>query len=43
VEIKEIGKGPRYIDVLIREDPNGQQWWGTFVYGNPKVSERHHM
>jgi hypothetical protein len=43
VEIKEIGKGPRYIYVLIREDPNGQQWRGTFVYGDPKALERHHM
>lgn len=43
VEIKEIAIGPRYIDVLIRLSPNGVQWRGTFVYGEPKAHERHHM
>jgi hypothetical protein len=43
VEIKVLSEGPRYFDVLIREGPNGQWWRGTFVYGEPKASERHHM
>lgn len=43
VAIKILSKGPRYFDVLIKDDPNGRQWRGTFVYGEPKASERHHM
>ena len=43
VEIKELAIGPRYIDVLVRLNPHGRQWRGTFVYGEPKASERHHM
>ena len=43
VEIKEIAVGPRYIYVLIRLSPNAMQWRGTFVYGEPKSHERHHM
>lgn len=43
VEIKKIAVGPRYIDVLIRLSPNGLQWRGTFVYGEPRAHERHHM
>lgn len=35
--------GLRYIDVLIRLNPHGPQWRGTFVYGEPKAQERHHM
>lgn len=43
VEIKKLAVGPRYIDVLIRLSPHSQQWRGTFVYGEPNASERHHM
>jgi exonuclease III len=43
VEIKVLAKGTRYIDVLIKDDPTGRKWRGTFVYGEPKASERHHM
>jgi exonuclease III len=43
VEIKKIAAGARYIDVLIRLSPNGFQWRGTFVYGEPKAHDRHHM
>jgi hypothetical protein len=43
VEIKKIAVGTRYIDVLIRLNPHGLLWRGTFVYGEPKAHERHHM
>jgi hypothetical protein len=43
VDIKVLAKGPRFFDVLIKDDPNGRPWRGTFVYGEPKASERHHM
>jgi hypothetical protein len=33
----------RHIDVHIQGGPYKQRWRGTFVYGEPKASERHHM
>lgn len=42
-EIKKLSVGPRYIDVLIRNNPNEQWWRGTFVYGEPRAHERIHM
>ena len=43
VEIKKISVWTRYIAVLLRKNPHGPQWRGTFIYGEPKVHERHHM
>jgi hypothetical protein len=43
VEIKIMSKGPRYFDVLIRDNQNNLLWRATFVYGEPKSLERHHM
>lgn len=33
----------RYIDVLIRTSPNEPQFHATFVYGEPRVENRHRM
>lgn len=33
----------RYIDVLISEANSGFQWRGTFVYGEPRMQDRHLM
>jgi hypothetical protein len=43
VEVIKLAVGLRYIDVLIRLNPHGQQWRATFVYGEAKAHERHHM
>jgi hypothetical protein len=43
LEIKVLSQGPRYFDVLINDRTNGRKWRGTFVYGEPKSSERHHI
>ena len=43
VEIKVLSRGSRYFDVLVREQPHGHQWRGTFVYGEPRAADRHHM
>ncbi|XP_073362956.1 uncharacterized protein [Aegilops tauschii subsp. strangulata] len=43
VEIIKLAVGLRYIDVLIRLNQHGPQWRGTFVYGEPKSHERHHI
>ena len=43
VEINLLSYGSRYIDVHIRESPNSPLWRGTFVYGEPRAQERHHM
>ena len=38
-----MSEGPRYFDVLVKEDTIDQPWRCTFVYGEAKASERHHM
>jgi hypothetical protein len=38
-----LSAGPRYIDVLINDVEKDRKWRGTFVYGEHKSSERHHM
>ena len=43
ISIKILYEGPRYFDVLVKEDTIGQPWQCTFVYGEAKASERHHM
>jgi hypothetical protein len=43
LEIKVPSQGPRYFDVLINDRTNGHKWRGTFVYGEPKSSETHHI
>ncbi|XP_062232870.1 uncharacterized protein LOC133930222 [Phragmites australis] len=41
VALKSYNK--RHIDVLVREAPESAKWRGTFVYGEPKSQDRHHM
>lgn len=43
VEIMKLSIGPRYINVLVRNNPCDDWWRGTLVYGEPKAHERHHM
>jgi hypothetical protein len=43
IKLKVLSAGPRYIDVLINDVEKDRKWRGTFVYGEPKSSERHHM
>jgi exonuclease III len=43
VDLEVLALGPRFIDVLIKNGPNNQSWRITFVYGEPKAAERHHM
>lgn len=43
IEIKRLSIVPRYIDVHVHENPHYPLWRGTFVYGEPKAHERHHM
>ena len=43
IEIKRLSVGPRYIDVLVCLNPSSMQWRCTFVYGEPKASDRHLM
>jgi hypothetical protein len=33
----------RYIDVSVLEDPLSDPWRATFVYGEPRVEDRHRM
>jgi hypothetical protein len=41
VEIQTINE--RYIDVYVRDSPSSPQWQVTYVYGEPRVEDRHHM
>lgn len=41
VEVKE--SNDRYIDVYVRLAPDAQLWHITFVYGEPRVENRHRM
>lgn len=41
VEIKALCE--RYIDAYVRLSPDGPLWHATFVYGEPRVENRHNM
>lgn len=41
VEVK--GKSNRYIDVCVRKRLENPTWQATFVYGEPRVENQHHM
>jgi exonuclease III len=41
VDVKEVTS--RYIDVHVRESISGPLWHATFVYGEPRVDQRHIM
>jgi hypothetical protein len=43
VEVDLLSFSPKHIDVHVHGGPFGAWWRGTFVYGEPKPSERHHM
>jgi exonuclease III len=43
IEIKILSEGFRYFDLLVKDTLNGCTWRGTFIYGEPKTNERHHM
>ena len=43
VEVNLLSYSKRHIDVHIQGGPFGARWRGTFVYGDPMPSERHHM
>lgn len=42
IKIKVLLYGSRYFDVFVSEH-HGTMWRGTFVYGEPKSQDRHHM
>lgn len=42
IKIKVLSYGLRYFDVIVSE-PHGPKWRGTFVYGEPRSQDRHHM
>jgi endonuclease/exonuclease/phosphatase family metal-dependent hydrolase len=38
-----LSQGERYIDVLVRDNPEDAPWRATFVYGEPRVENRRNM
>jgi hypothetical protein len=43
IQVDLLESDERYIDVSIREDPLSDPWRATFVYGEPRVEDRHCM
>jgi hypothetical protein len=41
--VEVLGKGSRYIDVCVKDGQNADPWRATFVYGEPRVENRHLM
>jgi hypothetical protein len=43
IELQVLAQGPRFFDVRIMNKAIRREWRCTFVYGEPKGSERHYM
>jgi hypothetical protein len=43
IQVDLLSIDERYIDVSIREDPNGEAWRATFIYEEPRVEDRHRL
>lgn len=43
LEVTVLEKHPRFIDVIVREDVSEPLFRVTFVYGEPRTENRHHM
>uniref|UniRef100_A0A453EDJ8 Endonuclease/exonuclease/phosphatase domain-containing protein n=1 Tax=Aegilops tauschii subsp. strangulata TaxID=200361 RepID=A0A453EDJ8_AEGTS len=43
LQVTVLDSCARYIDVLVDDDSNGTRWRATFVYGEPRVENRHLM
>lgn len=43
VHVEILNKNERFIDAYIRLSPNDPLWHATFVYGEPRVENRHKM
>lgn len=43
IKVTLLGMSSRFIDVLVRDNPDATCWRATFVYGKPRVENRHLM
>jgi hypothetical protein len=43
IQVNLLTIDDRYIDVSIREDPNAEPWRAAFIYGEPRVEDRHRI
>jgi len=43
VDVTLLSQGERHIDVKIKKSPDQAPWRGSFVYGEPRVENRHRM
>jgi hypothetical protein len=43
IQVDLLSIEDRYIDVSVREDPLSDPWRAMFVYGEPRVEDRHRM
>jgi hypothetical protein len=43
VDVSLLSFDKHHIDVLIKEGVAGVQWRGSFIYGEPRVQDRHNM
>jgi endonuclease/exonuclease/phosphatase family metal-dependent hydrolase len=43
IQVKLLSTDERYIDVSVQDNPNANPWRVRFVYGEPRVEDRHRM
>lgn len=43
IQVHLKSSNDRYIDVSVVDEPNATPWRATFVYGEPRVEDRHRM
>ena len=43
IQVHLKSSNDRYIDVSVVDEPNAAPWRATFVYGEPRVEDRHRM
>jgi hypothetical protein len=43
IQVDLLSIDERYIDVSVRENSTSEPWRATFIYGEPRVEDRHRM
>jgi nitrate reductase assembly molybdenum cofactor insertion protein NarJ len=43
IQVDLLAIDERYIDVFVRENSSSDPWRATFIYGEPRVEDRHRM
>ena len=43
LDVELLSIGEHHVDVLVKDQDKNLKWRGTFVYGEPRVQDRHLM